>query len=111
MIDWERVNTLRDEVGAEDFDEVVELFLDEVEEVITRLHAAPDLTTLEEDLHFLKGSALGLGFKAFSALCQVGETLSANGQAETVDLPEILKTYAESKRTFQDEMQGALAAS
>jgi len=110
MIDWERVNTLRDEVGAEDFDEVVELFLDEVEEVVARLHAAPDLDTLEEDLHFLKGSALGLGFSAFSALCQVGETLSANGKADTVDLPEILANYAESKRTFQTDMHGALAA-
>ena len=34
MIDWSRVNELRDEVGAEDFEEVVELFLEEVEEVI-----------------------------------------------------------------------------
>ena len=29
MIDWARVSELRDEVGAEDFDEVVELFLEE----------------------------------------------------------------------------------
>ena len=111
MIDWERVNTLRDEVGAEDFDEVVELFLDEVEEVVARLHATPDLNTLEEDLHFLKGSALGLGFSAFSALCQTGESLSAKGNADAVDLPEILKSYSDSKQVFQAEMQGALAPS
>ena len=30
MIDWQRVNELRDEVGAEDFEEVVDLFLEEV---------------------------------------------------------------------------------
>ena len=32
MIDWNRVAALREEVGAEDFDEVVELFLQEVDE-------------------------------------------------------------------------------
>ena len=58
MIDWDRLKELRDEVGAEDFDEVVELFLDEVEGVMDRLRDSPDVDTLEEDLHFLKGSAL-----------------------------------------------------
>ena len=33
MISWERVNELRDEVGQEDFLEVVEIFLEEVDEV------------------------------------------------------------------------------
>ena len=104
MIDWERVNTFCDEVGADDFDEVVALFLDEVEDVINRLHAVPDLTTLEDDLHFLKGSALGLGFRSFSALCQAGETLSAQGKAAEVNLKEILENYAASKQCFQAEM-------
>jgi hypothetical protein len=30
MIDWDRVQELRDEIGAEAFGEVVELFLEEV---------------------------------------------------------------------------------
>ena len=34
MIDWPRVTELREEVGAEDFEEVVEIFLEEVEERI-----------------------------------------------------------------------------
>ena len=109
MIDWERVNTLCDEVGADYFDEVVALFLDEVEDVITRLRSAPDLKTLEDDLHFLKGSALGLGFRSFSALCQAGETLSAQGNAAEVDLEEILENYAASKQKFQSEMPQSMA--
>ena len=109
MIDWERVNTLCEEVGADDFDEVVALFLDEVEDVITRLRRAPDLATLEEDLHFLKGSALGLGFKSFSTLCQAGETMSAQGHAKEVNLSEILDNYTASKQCFQAEMTQALA--
>ena len=55
MISWERVNELRNEIGAEDFQEVVELFLEEVEEVIERLRQTPDPTSYEADLHFLKG--------------------------------------------------------
>ena len=37
MIEWDRVAELRDEVGAEDFAEVVELFLDEVEATLARI--------------------------------------------------------------------------
>jgi HPt (histidine-containing phosphotransfer) domain-containing protein len=104
MIDWERVKTLCDEVGADEFDEVIELFLEEVDDVIDRLQTAPDLNTLEDDLHFLKGSALGLGFRSFSTLCQAGETLSAKGKAAEVDLQNILDNYAASKQHFQAEM-------
>ena len=110
MIDWERVKTLCDEVGADDFDEVVELFLDEVDDVIARLSGSPDLTTLEDDLHFLKGSALGLGFRSFSALCQAGESLSAQGKAADVDLQKILDNYTASKQHFQAEMSQALTS-
>ncbi len=100
MIHWARVNELRDEVGAEDFDEVVELFLEEVEEVIERLRQNADLAQLEQDLHFLKGSALSLGFAAFSDLCQDGERKSANGQASSVDLVAIVSGFSRSKDVF-----------
>jgi len=110
MIDWERVNTLKEEVGPEDFDEVVELFLDEVSDVIARLEGSPDRSKLEDDLHFLKGSALGLGFRQFSNLCQIGETLSAEGRSDEVDLPAILKSFAESKVCFQQDLPKALAS-
>ncbi len=110
MIDWSRVNELCDEVGAEDFDEVVELFLEEVEEVITRLQTAPDASQLEQDLHFLKGSALNLGFAAFSDLCKTGERLSAEGHADKVDVPEIIAEFKRSKTGFLAELPARLAA-
>ncbi len=103
MIEWSRVNELREEVGAEDFEEVVELFLEEVEEVIDRLRSAPDPANLEGDLHFLKGSALNLGFEHFSGLCQIGEAQSAKGQATDVNLGEILTSFEKSKSVFQAE--------
>jgi len=109
MIDWARVTVLREEVGAEDFDEVVELFLEEVESVTARLGANVDVATLEADLHFLKGSALSLGFSAFSALCQTGESMSARGQGAEVDVPAILDCYDASRRLFLEELPTALA--
>lgn len=110
MIEWSRVNELRDEVGAEDFDEVVELFLEEVEGVIDRLRADADRTQLEEDMHFLKGSALSLGFSAFSKLCQAAEKLSADGHSDSVDIAEIILCFEQSRSVFQSELQKNLAA-
>lgn len=110
MIRWSRVNELRDEVGAEDFDEVVDLFLEEVEEVIDRLCQKVDLAQLEQDLHFLKGSALSLGFADFSELCQDGERKSANGQADTVDLPAIIAGFAQSKSLFVSQLPEMVGA-
>lgn len=109
MIDWDRIATLRDEVGSEDFDEVVDLFISEVDETATRLRLTPDLSTLEEDLHFLKGSALNLGFVSLSSLCQKGEKMSAGGQATDVDVGSILAAYDESKIRFIAELPNAFA--
>ena len=39
MIDWGRVRDLRSEIGADDFAEVVAMFLDEADEVIARITA------------------------------------------------------------------------
>lgn len=95
MISWDRVHELRDEVGAEDFREVVQIFLEEVEEVIARLRDHPDSLRPDEDFHFLKGSALNLGFAALGDLCQQGEH-----QPGKVDLASILATYDASKAEF-----------
>jgi HPt (histidine-containing phosphotransfer) domain-containing protein len=75
MIDWLRMTELRDEIGQEGFDEVVDVFLEEAEDVVTRLDHGPTL----EDLHFLKGSALNLGFIAVAQLCHAGERLLIAG--------------------------------
>jgi histidine phosphotransfer protein HptB len=100
MIDWIRVGELRDEVGEEGFAEVVELFLDEVEDVVGRLRAAPDPATYEQDLHFLKGGAWNLGFADFGALCQEGEKRAARGHADTVDIGAVIAAYVRSKAVF-----------
>ncbi len=108
MINWTRVKELQSEVGAENFDEVVELFLEEVEEVIERLSTAPSLPDLEQDLHFLKGGAMNLGFLGFSRLCHDGELKSAAGQPDSVDVAAVIAGYTGSKQDFLRNMPAKL---
>jgi len=110
MIDWDRVTELRDQVGQEDFEEIVDLFLEEVLEVITKLRVAPDLGQLEADLHFLKGSALNLGFADFSEKCHAGERQAATGQAEKIDLTDIINSFDLSRHLFYEELQSRVVA-
>lgn len=105
MIDWARVQRLRDEVGSEDFREVVALFLEEVDEVVGRLRSGTGggAARLESDLHFLKGSALNLGFADFGALCHAGEQRAAAGDAAGVDLAGLVAVYDRSRAAFLAE--------
>lgn len=102
MIDWNRVAELKQEVGAGDFGEVIALFLGEVEEELGALDSdgPPGGAALEASLHFLKGSALNLGFAAFSELCRKGEAAAGRGDARSVDLGEIRDCYAASRAEF-----------
>lgn len=107
MIDWARVSELREEIGEEDFAEVVDLFLEEVDSVIGTLSAG--MTDLEAQLHFLKGSALNLGFRVFSELCQQGETAAAEGQGASVDVARVCSVYAASRSEFASGLDTRLA--
>jgi HPt (histidine-containing phosphotransfer) domain-containing protein len=100
MIDWGRVRELRDEIGAEDFAEVVELFLEEADEVAVKLSAAKTPQEIESALHFLKGSALNLGFQDLAAVCQTGEKAAAAQQIDHIDLRQVVSVYEKSKATF-----------
>jgi histidine phosphotransfer protein HptB len=100
MIDWTRIAELRSEIGDEDLDEVVGLFLEETDEVIARLSDSVAVPTLESELHFLKGSALNLGFAALADLCQSGERAAATGQGGSIDLAPVIALYHASKAAF-----------
>lgn len=98
MIDWSRIADLKSEIGDEDFAEVVDMFLEEVEEVIDKLRTAPVKSELENDLHFLKSSALNLGFSEFARLCSEGERAAAAGDGVT--LAPVIDCYLASKADF-----------
>ena len=109
MIDWARINDLRDEIGADSFDEVAVLFLEEADEAVAQLDGALTAKALEAALHFLKGSALNLGFSRLADLCQGGERKAAGGST-AVDLTTIRRAYDASKTAFQDGRVTALSA-
>ena len=111
MIDWDRVSELRSEIGDDGFDEVVELFLDEVEEVVMRLGSKPDPARYEEELHFLKGSAWNLGFADFGALCQDGERKAGAGRQAEIDIQAVLDCYGKSKQQFMSEVEARKSVS
>jgi HPt (histidine-containing phosphotransfer) domain-containing protein len=100
MINWERVNELRDEVGSDDFLEVVDLFLEEVEDVIERLKASPDPAAYEADLHFLRGSAVNLGFDELGDVCAKGEKFARQNNPSDFDLTQVFQTYELSMALF-----------
>lgn len=104
MIDWTRIDTLREEIGVDCLQEVVDLFLEEVDDSIARLrHADPAPepgARLGPELHFLKGCALNLGFADFASLCQTAETACAQDQSALVDLATILACYDTSRAAF-----------
>ena len=110
MIDWNRVGELRDEIGAEDFGEVFELFLDEVHSVIEKLRHNPKRDDLESDLHFLKGRALNLGFATFAEKCGAGERRAATGRPDRVNLTAILDCFDLSLADFTDGLPKRFAA-
>ena len=92
------VSELQSEIGEDGFSEVLELFLDEVESVVALLGGAS--RNLEDDLHFLKGSAWNLGFVAFGAVCHEGERKCAAGLSAEVNLASVPEIYAQSKAAF-----------
>jgi HPt (histidine-containing phosphotransfer) domain-containing protein len=110
MIDWDQVRKLRDEIGADAFGEVVDLFLEEVETEIAKLRAPPPTLDLEAQLHFIKGSALNLGFAEFAELCQRGEAAAAGGQADSVDLTGVLDCFDRSRAAFMASLRSEMMA-
>ena len=110
MIDWMQIKELRDDVGAEDFEEVVDIFIEEVAEIVDRLRSAPRHETLGAALHAVKGSALNLGFTHFAALCQTGETLANEGRADEIVLQPILDAFETSKTSFLSGLAEGAAA-
>ena len=110
MINWDRVAELREEVGVDDFAEIIELFLEEVDAIIELLRDGQGLSDLEAHLHFLKGSALNLGFAKFAQVCQQGETAAAQGQSESVDLAGLITVYDNARTIFLEQSPKRFAA-
>lgn len=96
-MDWTRVHELREEVGADAFSEVLALFLEETDGMAQQLAAGADPSRLADDMHFMKGAALNLGFDDLASACHNAESLARRGHGVAVDVPAILACYARSR--------------
>jgi len=110
MIDWQRVICLRDEIGEDDFAEIVPIFIEEVSEITEKIRENVARSDLEEDLHCLKGSAVNLGFAEFADLCHKGESMAAKGAADSVDVVAILASFDASRAAFLKGLEDGSAA-
>lgn len=106
MIDWTQVKQLKEDVGLEDLAEVIEVFIDEVDTAMDalRLLDKPDATTLEMQLHFLKGCAVNLGFSQFANVCAMGENHARDGRLNAVDLAQLTPLYQASLSDFLSQL-------
>lgn len=95
MIDWKRVAELQEEIGADGFVEVADMFLDEAEGAVRALLSGLPPAEVEGQLHFLKGSALNLGLSDLAAICQEGERKAAGGQA--IDMVQLAAIWQASR--------------
>ncbi|MDZ7904892.1 MAG: Hpt domain-containing protein [Cypionkella sp.] len=104
MIDWDRVHELREEIGNDEFAEVVMMFLEEADEVLARISTSAGAPVLRDDCHFLKGAALNLGFKTLAVLCQTAEKRASDGDLGA-NLDELRACY----RTSRDHLLAGMA--
>ncbi len=111
MIDWARVRELHDEIGAEDFQLVADLFLDEVGEGIDAIPAAAQSpSAMAEQMHALKGAAANLGFAALADLARAGEQAAMAGDSGAVTESEMRAVFDASVAVFQKDRATELAA-
>lgn len=83
MIDWDRLQGLRADIGEDDFADVAFLFVAEITERLGRLTAQPAGATAS-DFHFLRGSAANMGFTAMVDACHRAEAACRAGLAPDV---------------------------
>lgn len=107
MIDWARVLQMHEEVGAQEFGPLIALFLAETEARLMHLGASPAQFLL--DLHFLRGSALTLGFADFADLCLRTEAQLVEGNINQHSRADLAASFAAAKRQFLHELDGVLA--
>lgn len=96
MLDMSRIAELKAEVGEDDFAEVLALFCEEVEEVLTELENATQ-NAIAAKIHFLKGSAQNIGLERVGALCLEAEASLRMHPNARPDVRRIRDAYAASK--------------
>lgn len=101
MIDRARLTELKNEMGEDDFDEVAEIFLEEMAETLDALIASTTAAS-PADFHALRGSASNLGFTGFAAACSEAEKRCQSG--DDVDLVQLVALFRASVAAAADDL-------
>lgn len=104
MIDWTRVTDLHAEIGEDGFNEIIDMFLMEMNNIVAQLQDGSNPQRIEVNLHALRGGLLNLGFTHVSTLCQQGEVMAAKGFADQVDTASIVQGYDASCNLLLSEL-------
>lgn len=108
MIDWARIAEVQAEIGNDDLDEVIGLFLEEAADTVAGLVAGGPPDRAAQALHFLKGGALNLGFAELAHACTAGEFAILRGQPP--DAAMLGKVFAASRDALQQGLAARRAA-
>ncbi|MBF9059492.1 histidine kinase [Rhodobacterales bacterium HKCCSP123] len=107
MIDRDRLNALRDDIGEEDFADVACLLVSEIGEKLASLQRAP-ATATADDFHFLRGGALNLGLTAFSEACTLAEGACRAGHPP--DIAGVADAFAAAMTALSTDLPGVASA-
>ena len=97
MINWDGISELQAEVGEDGIAEVVEIFLEEMEEGLEGLSASTETPEMLDKLHFLKGSAQNIGLDEVSSLCARDEAALKADATGQVDFQAIKAALSQAK--------------
>lgn len=103
MIDWDRLHSLRTDIGEDDFADVACVFVAEITEHLDRLIATSD-SAMAADFHFLRGSAANMGFAAMVEACHAAE--AACLAATPPDIAAIADSFAASLASVAHAIPG-----
>ena len=98
MIDWDRILELTAEVGEDGITEIIEIFLEEMDEALEELAALSDASQIADKLHFLKGSAQNIGLTDTGRLCERLEADAKSGDAPPTDVAAIRNSIDKAKQ-------------
>lgn len=105
MVSWKRIDELRAEIGDEDFEEILTMFLSEVEESLGRMGNPIGIELLQEELHALRGAALNVGMQKVAMLCGDAEDAIKHGRQTAPDLAPVTEAFQASRKIlFENNM-------
>ena len=99
LVNRKRLGELKEEIGHDEFGEVIEIFVEECDSAAAQLAEGVG-EEVGPVLHFLRGAAMNLGLDALAAACLEGERAAGRGESGRVDGPAIAALYDASRKAL-----------